>query len=459
MGLANWNLDQLKTLLSQRGEVKAWIITEEYIHRRERYLMNDHGKLETDQDRTIHSRNLSIRLFVHLPKTPEGTPAERQGEITKKLFVSLPLTPQIDGAIEAALQTDHQAWDLPQKISAQIPQYRTTDPKIEEDIDRVMNEVTLTIKNSVSKKRPSDFNSAELFISVHNRELHLSNGLTHRSSQSRIYTEAAFSFAQSPTRSDEYMTTQWAVHLKFLPISNLFDEAASRAEHSLDVEKPKTGKYSVIIDSEVLAQLLGSHLSLLSASNSYHGLPFIPPGKEFIPNTTGELLSITIDPTLDFGASTTAISAQGLIQTPLKLVEKNQVIATTTSKQYGDYLGAAPTTVQGNLVVEPGNMNYEDLTHQSPSVIEILQFSGLFIDPNTGTFSSEIRLAKLHDNLNGKVTYLKGGSLSGSISENFRGLKLSKTQVNRAHFSSESPHGQGYYGPDFALLSDVSIVG
>jgi hypothetical protein len=92
-------------------------------------------------------------------------------------------------------------------------------------------------------------------------------------------------------------------------------------------------------------------------------------------------------------------------------------------------------------------------------VIEILQFSGLFADPNSGTFSSEIRLAKLYDNEKNQITYLKGGSLSGSINENFKKVKFSKNRVKKAHFSSNSPVGQGYYGPEFALMNDVSIVG
>ena len=94
-----------------------------------------------------------------------------------------------------------------------------------------------------------------------------------------------------------------------------------------------------------------------------------------------------------------------------------------------------------------------------PRVIEILQFSALFSDANSGTFSSEIRLAKLYDNERGTVVYLKGGSLSGSIHENFRDLRLSSQRVRKAAFSSDEPSGQGYYGPDYALLNDVSIVG
>jgi predicted Zn-dependent protease len=332
-----------------------------------------------------------------------------------------------------------------------------------EDIERVVTQLTRDIESAVDKKRETTFNSAELFLSLHDSEMHLSNGLVHRSSQSRIYSEAAYSYRRvgkdGKPHSDEYLNTRWAVTLDDLPIDKLFDETSERARHSLDTEKPSTGKYSVIVDSEVLATLFHAQLSQLSSSNSYHGLPFVKPGDDLIKNATGDLITLTLDPSLDYGADTAAVSEQGLPQSPFRLVDQNKVIATSTDKRYADYLQQPVTTVRGNVVVEGGALSYQELTKQSPRVIEILQFSGLFADPNSGTFSSEIRLARLYDNETGKVSYLKGGSLSGSFGENFQSVRFSRDRVKRAHFSSNSASGEGYFGPEFALLSNVSIVG
>ncbi len=457
MNSQSWTLEQLKSQLSSRKEVKSWIIIQEHTHRRERYFMSEKDELIIDQDRNIHTREISLKLFVTL------TESESQGEVTKKLFSSLPLQPQIDQAIESALETNHQTWSFPTDMSKKLKTLATSDPKMAEDIEQVMKELTSKIEIAVKKKRTSKFNSAELFLSSHDRELHLSNGLIHRTSQSRIYAETAFSFSRTlphqKIESDEYLNTQWAVHLDQLSIDKLFDDASERAECSLDVEKPITGKYPVIIHAEVLSHLLNGQISQLSASNRYHGLPFIEVGEEFIPNAKNDLLSLTLDPTLNYGANTIAVSEQGLPQSPLKLVNKNQVIATATNKQYGDYLKKNPTSTYGNLVVDEGQLSHQELSQQHPYVIEILQFSGLFSDPNSGTFSSEIRLAKLYDNKNGTIRHIKGGSLSGSIAENFREIRLSKSKVNWAYFSSESAYGQGYYGPEYALLGNVSIVG
>jgi predicted Zn-dependent protease len=455
-----WTIHQLKSDLSKRSAVKAWIVTEENVSRRERYFMLDGDALVTDQDREVASHNVHLKLFVDIAK------AGRQGEISKKLFQAIPLSEQLDSAIASAIQTDHQEWRLPTELPREIPQTKTADPRMAEDLGGVMNHVTDSIARAVAVPRDTRFNSAELFLSVHDTELHLSNGLVHRSSQSRIYTEAAYSYArpnaQGKSESDEYLNARWTVTLDDLPIERIFTETSDRARHSLDTVKPVTGRYAVIIDADVLATLFQNQLSQLSSANSYHGLPFVKPGDELISGMTGkagDLLTITLDPSLDHGADSTALSETGLIQKPFRLVEKNRVIATATDKRYADYLAAPATTVRGNIVVEPGSLSHAELTRQAPQVIEILQFSGLFADPNSGTFGSEIRLAKLYDNETGKVTYLKGGSLSGSFSENFRGALLSKNRVKRAHFNANSAQGEGYFGPEHALLSDVSIVG
>jgi predicted Zn-dependent protease len=454
-----WDLTTLKSELKRHPKIKSWTITQENIHRRERYFMTDGGQsLVTDQDRNVFQQNIQVKLAVHLENKPD-----RQGEITKKFFPSLALAPQLESAVDAALQTDHKSWDLPAEIPSQIPTLQTTDPKMAEDLDGVVDEVSKTISGLVSKKRDTTFNSAELFMSVHNREFYLSNGLSHRASQSRIYVEAAYSYARKnksgESESDEYLNTRWAVNLNDLPLAEVFDETSDRAQHSLGLEKPLTGKYPVIIDAEVLATLFSTYVSQLSASNAYNELPFIKIGDEFIPEATGDLLTVTLDPSLAHGADTTALSEQGVLQKPLKLVENNRVLASLMDKQYADYMKQAPTSSRGNIVVAPGKLNYSELTKSAPQVLEILQFSGLFADPFSGTFSSEIRLARLYDNVKGTVSYLKGGSLSGSIRDNFKNAKLCSKQVKRAHFESNSMNGQGYYGPEYAVLSDVSIVG
>jgi hypothetical protein len=112
------------------------------------------------------------------------------------------------------------------------------------------------------------------------------------------------------------------------------------------------------------------------------------------------------------------------------------------------------TSSAGAVVVEALKSSTEDeLRKSEPRVLEVLQFSALFSNASDLTFSSEIRLARLHEE--GKVTYIKGGSLAGNFRENFQGVRWSNRTVTENLAEMNGP--QSYIGPSMALLSNVSI--
>ncbi|MGE0616651.1 MAG: hypothetical protein AB7P04_13535, partial [Bacteriovoracia bacterium] len=301
-----WTLAQLKSELSRRPELKAWVVTQENVHRRERYFLAEKdGHVAVDQDRDTESQSISVRLFVKLPKPG------RQGEIAKNLFPLLPLGPQLDSAVAAAQQTDMEAWDLPAEVPQKLPEVRTADPRMSEDLNRVVNDLTRDVVRFASAKRRAIFNSAELFLSVHDRELHLSNGLVRRQSSSRIYSEAAFSAEKGSGAekvSDEFNTRVWSVGLNDLSIEKLFDETAMLAERTIEVAKPETGSYPVIVGADVLLSLCNDYIPYLSATSSYLGLPFKKPGDALIPDAKGDLLTLKLDPQFELAAGSSSIS-------------------------------------------------------------------------------------------------------------------------------------------------------
>ncbi len=445
-----WNMDQLKSELKSRKEVKGWAITQETTQRRERYFLGEGKSVAIDQDREVHSQSVDLRLFVDI-EIPG-----RQGEVTKKLFRENSLKSQIDSAIDSAKQTNHQAWSLPTEIPSQIPEVKSCDPKMLEDLNGSMDQVTSEIMTAVARKGNTEFNSSELFMSVHEKELHLSNGLTHRSKQSRMYVEAAYSFSKDG-KSDEYLHTAWTVSPSDISVSEIFKTASDRAEASLECTKPLTGKYHVLLDGDVLSTLFANAFTHFTSQSEYLSLPHKKLGDDFIPGATGDLVSMRLDPSLDFGAVTGSMTEQGIVQTPIQLVERNKVVRIAIDKQHGDYLGRKAGTYKGNVVVESGSLDRDQLIHAAPKVLEILQFSGLFVNGSQGTFSSEIRLGKLYDHATGKTTTIKGGSLSGNLFENFKFCRLSKETAKKATFDYGS--AAGYFGPKYALISDVSVVG
>ena len=456
-----WTIETLKSLLVElrdSGQIRDWVVHVEHLHRRERYFLSEASHaFSIDQDRETNQQGIALRLLVDL-KEKVG----KQGEVYKKLTLNQSLSAQVERAIASAMQTESDFWTLPSQLPTDVPEVESFDPQIAEDIEGALRLLTLEIEKCATRTRSAKFSSSELFLSVIDRETHFSFGRVHRHRQTRVYLEAAFSASAQQQNgellSDEFLGTRWSVALDPSSVEQLFDEVAENATHMLQVETPVAGEYSVIVDSEVLLRVLNEHLSQLSGANIYHHLPHVSPGQELIPGAEGDLLTLTIDPTVRMGADTTALSDDGFIQKPITLVEANRVVASLVGGQYSQYLGVPATTTRGTVVVSPGSLSYEEMRQSAPKVLEVLQFSGLFADGNSGTFSSEIRLARLHDRESAKSVYLKGGALSASVLENFKGLRLSQELVHRQHFESGQPGGEGYLGPRYALLTGVSVA-
>ena len=448
-----WDLDQLKRSLSARREILAWIVTQESVQRRERYFLSEAGRLAADQDREARQLSYQLRIFVRL-QGKEG----RQGESILKILPHRPIESQLDQAIASAQLTDFKSWSLPQAPSCPVPEVRSFDPRVAEDINAAVEDLSQRMEKAISGVHEARFNSSELFVALHEREQHFSSGLIHRSKQTRVYAEAAFS-AETKGVSDEYLETRWSVTADGLPVEKIIQESAHRARMMLEAGRMDTEVLPVLVDSEVMLMLMNGHLSQISGSNRYHGLPCHKVGDVLIPGAEGDLLTLHLDPGFAEGADTVAISGDGSLQKRTTLVDRNTVIQLVMDQQHGQYLDEPVTVSRGTLVLEPGSRTREQLLAAFPRVLEVLQFSGLFSDENSGTFGSEIRLARLHDRDRGVIRTIKGGSLSGSIHENFRNLGLSSELTHRCHFENGVPAGTGYFGPSWALLSDVSVGG
>jgi predicted Zn-dependent protease len=445
--IPHWKIEDLKSELGKRTEIKSWVVIQNHTTRRERYFLGQ--AVEIDQDRASEMLEIHVRMLI----TKSAT---KQGELTKSLSQFKDLRSQLDLAVESAKQSDEECWSFYQATPKEITAVRSSDRSISENIDQAMSVMSQKVSQAAHVKHPSTFNSAEVFLSVHQKELHFHHGLIHREEHTRVYVEAAYSSGHQ-----EFLATRWGVALEDIDVHDLFREASLKVGAPKDMEPdqkaPPTGTYAVIIDADAMMEFMGGFAELLSSKRKYLGMPSLSIGDAWVPEAHGDLMSLWLDPTLDHGADTTALSSDGVPQRKIMLVDQNKVVAQTTDAAAATFLKREPTTVRGTLVVAPGTYSYMDLIHAHDQVLEVIQFSGLFSDVNTRTFSSEIRIAKLHDRRTGKTTLVKGGSLSASMELNFKDLKLSKELLKRVSFT-DSNHPVGYYGPQYALLSDVSVV-
>ena len=123
------------------------------------------------------------------------------------------------------------------------------------------------------------------------------------------------------------------------------------------------------------------------------------------------------------------------------------------------YLKKEANGIIGNVVIGPGTKTKDELLSSEPQCLEVISFASLLLNPSTLTWSSEIKLGKLHKK--GEAPkIIKGGVVSGNLKENLKNFSFSKTLTKKNAVADIFETAKGNYGPDAMLIrSGVKIAG
>jgi predicted Zn-dependent protease len=176
-------------------------------------------------------------------------------------------------------------------------------------------------------------------------------------------------------------------------------------------------------------------------------------------NKDSDKLNVTLDPSLPVMALTTPFTAEGMKPVKAQVIKDDVITTQIIGNRIGQYLKKEPNFIEGNMVVTLGSKSKEELLNSVDECIEITAFSSLLINPNTLTWSSEIKLGKLYKN--GKFQHtLKGGVVSGNIKENFTNFNFSNDEIKINEVSSGFGPSKGYVGPNQMLIkAGVKVLG
>ena len=90
--------------------------------------------------------------------------------------------------------------------------------------------------------------------------------------------------------------------------------------------------------------------------------------------------------------------------------------------QFSYYLGVQDSFIASNFAAEGGEVSESEL--RNGNYLEPVEFSDFSVDPITGDIAGEIRLAYWHEG--DKVTPVRGGSVSGTLAELIKNVRLSR---------------------------------
>lgn len=223
-------------------------------------------------------------------------------------------------------------------------------------------------------------------------------------------------------------------------IYRLAEQTISAArDRSRAKDAPRAGDYAMVITGRELATILSAYVEKSDASMIYAGYSNFKIGCEAQgADVTGEKINMTLKARAPY-----SIEGVPMVDRPLMKDGALQTIHGNT--RFCRYLGVEPTGSYMSAALDAGSMSVEEM--KNPGCIYPVTFSDFQMDPFTGYFGGEIRLAYVFDEDGMHV--VTGGSVSGSLFEAQKDIK----------FSTERYSSAEYEGPFAALIGRVSVAG
>ncbi len=251
-----------------------------------------------------------------------------------------------------------------------------------------------------------------------------------------------------------------------VPIAETAALAAEKAVNKLGSVSPETGRYPIVIDREVAAEVFGliadyfSAKSLAERTTIYGKRP--EPAANLGQVIGSSVLQITDDPTLEGGIGNRPFDSEGAPTGPTLLVENGILKSFMTNSVYAKRLKLPHTANASrsarsqldvgpsNLVVAPGSESLQQLLASYPKLIYITDFTGYHagFQHGSGSFSFQSE-GELFEN-GKKVKSLCNFVVAGSIDEMLNGLEKVSSRL--------SPKSSSVIAPDL-LIKSLSVAG
>lgn len=419
---------------------------------------NDFNSFEKYQNRDVldHAYNIDIYSRHSEPQV--------MGNATFTIDPLGDIDQQVEKTFLNSLMVSNKAWDLPTKLNDSYETVLTTDPVIAKDIVKAHERLHLEINDKVQTLDKVKVNSGELFTNLKTTYFEMSTGLSGQKENSDIYFEIALEKLPLPN-TQEVLKYKNAISIEDANLSKFIDDLVEETLSINETELPKTSQNAAImINGEAISDLMGELVSQLSAQREYDKTPFLTNGDTVIKdkkNATSDKLTLTLDPSTPVMAKTTPFTSEGMKPVKAQVICKDKVATQLINNRIGQYLGKEPNYIDGNIIVELGDLSKQDILKSlgNKECIEVLTFSSLLINSNTLTWSSEIKLGKLWRD--GEVqAIIKGGVVSGDFKENLSNFKFSNETIKKNTTGGGFSPSSGYVGPSHMLIeSGVKIAG
>ena len=420
-------IDIIRKVMKELG-IDEWIIREEEVTSQESFYI----RKDLDMNRAKNVKHYDVtlyRLFEEAGQAYKGSASLRlPSRISREEIIT-----RLEKAWFAASFVKNPPYPMA------LPKERTVSPLrsrlAEEDMNPVMEELRESLyKNDIH--REGGVNSAEIFL----------NRFT-----CRLVTSTGIDESWTRCQGDIELICDWKENGEDVEIYNMFsfadadgtmveEECRNQIENcrlrSRARKATELKDINIILTGEAVRDMMSFYLTQSSAKGVYEEIARGKAGEIFQGNgAKGDLVSITLDPSLEGSPRSVPYDGDGTALERVEIFRDGKLLRYHGNQQYSHYLNVPATGVIANRVVAGGKSSVEEWKKEPH--VEIRSFSDFQMDPMTGDFGGEIRLALW---FNGKETLpLTGASLSACIFDVQKEFYLSKELVRKENY-----HGPAY---------------
>lgn len=420
--------DKIIDILKNSG-IDAWEVTDKITEAWEFYFI----KHELDQNRVRDVEHIDVTVYRALEDGKYLGSASEEINPTATLEEAKKI---INELYERASYVKNPYYELNKKqVSVENRDY---------DIEQTARDYIEAL-SQIPETSTEDINSYEIFAEKCRQRYVNSEGIdvtiTYPNSKVEVVVNA---------RNDEHEIELYRMYKagscdKEHLVKELTDTLKFGKDRLITKPTPALKKAPLLLSTEDATKIYEYLAVKMYASMKYRGYSNWEIGKAIAEEVQGDKITLKALRELPNSSMNSPIDKQGAEIRDMYILKDNVPENYWGDCQFRYYLGVSDSFIAGNFLVEGGSSSEEVI--RNGQYLEAVEFSDFSVDPLTGDFAGEIRLAYWHDG--DKTTPVSGGSVSGSLPELIKNIKL----------STELKQYNNYLIPSVIKIDNATIAG
>lgn len=429
-------INKIIKILQNNNKISAWTLSEKIDSSMELFFIKD----KLDINRSADTHEFDIRVYVDFEENGE----KYRGHATIAVGTSAnedEIKAKIEDAVFSAGFVKNKWYDLP--VNAD----NTYEPNVKfnnlSDLKERYGEVHSALFRDYGTE--SKVNSCEIFAIEGSRRVVTSKG----TDVSYPYSEFTFEIVTDSDKGAEPVEIFNGYYLTHIDIAHIEEIVKRQLEEtegrSKAVRNPKLENRRVIISGDAVEEFISYYLDHASDARIYSGISLAKLGEVFGDPSAAQKINIRINPSLSCSKDARPVDGEGKILSAYTLYKDSVVENIRTTARFSHYLNIPNIGSASTFEADGGDTSIAE--YMQGDYIEILAFSSFIVEPSTGDFGGEFRLAKMVEN--GKTSYITGGSISENI------MKIG----SKLRFSKELTERRSSISPKALIIEGITVAG